>query len=42
MWIDVMPGMISDEEPMPDGKILRKRPLWRSDVFNNLMDTVDT
>ena len=42
MWIDVMPEMMSDEEPMPDGKILIKRPLWLSDVFNNLMDTLDT
>ena len=41
MWNDVTPPMMSDEEPMPDGKIDRRRPSWRSEAFNELMDTLD-
>ena len=33
--------MMSDEEPLPEGKIGRKRPSWRADSFNELMDTLD-
>ena len=33
MWDDITPSMMSDEEPMPDGKIARKRPCWRGDEF---------
>ena len=32
------PPMMSDEEPMPDGKIARRRPSWRSETFNEFMD----
>ena len=41
MWIDVTPPMMSDEEPMPDGKIARRRPSWRSETFNEFMETLD-
>ena len=34
--------MMSDEETLPDGKIGRKRPCWRSDEFNEVIDTLDT
>ena len=42
MWDDVTPSMMSDEEPMPDGRIARKRPCWRGTKFNELMDALDT
>ena len=35
------PSMMSDEEPMPDGKIARRRPSWRSETFNEFMETLD-
>lgn len=41
MWNDVTPPMMSDEEPMPDGKIARRRPSWQSEAFNKLIDTLD-
>ena len=40
-WEDVKPCMMSDEEALPDGKIARKRPCWRSDGFNTFMDLLD-
>lgn len=42
MWDDITPSMMSDEEPMPDGKIARKRPCWRGDDFNEFMSTLDS
>lgn len=42
MWDDVTPSMMSDEEPMPDGKIARKRPCWRGTKFNDFIDALDT
>ena len=41
MWDDLTPSMMSDEEPMPDGKIARKCPCWRGKTFNDFMDTLD-
>ena len=41
MWNDVTPPMMSDEEPMPDSKIARRRPSWRSETFNEFVDTLD-
>jgi len=41
MWDDVTPSMMSDEEPMPDGKIARKRPCWRGSKFNEFIDELD-
>ena len=34
--------MMSDEEPLPDVKIARKRPGWRGENFNKFMDELDT
>ena len=42
MWDDVTPSMMSDEEPMPDGRIARKRPCWQGTKFNELIDALDT
>lgn len=42
MWDDITPSMMSDEEPMPDGKIARKRPCWRGDEFNDFMSALDS
>ena len=42
MWDDVTPSMMSDEEPMPDGRIARKHPCWRGTKFNELIDALDT
>ena len=42
MWDDVTPSMMSDEEPMPDRRIARKRPCWRGTKFNELIDALDT
>ena len=36
------PSMMSDEEPMPDGRIARKCPCWRGTKFNELIDALDT
>ena len=41
LWQDVTAAMMSDEEPLADGKVKRKRPSWRSDTFNDLVDTLD-
>lgn len=41
LWNDVVPEMMSDEEPMPDGRIARKRPSWRGNTFNDFMDRLD-
>ena len=41
LWSDVTPPMMSDEEPMPDGKIARRRPSRRSETFNEFMETLD-
>ena len=41
LWSDVTPPMMSDEDPMPDGKIARRRLSWRSETFNELMETLD-
>ena len=35
------PSMMSDEEPLPDGKVARRRPSWRSETFDELMETLD-
>jgi len=40
-WEDIKPCMMSDEETLPNGKLARKRPCWRSDAFNNFMDVLD-
>ena len=36
-----MAPMMSDEEQIEDRKVARKRPSWRSEGFNNLIDTLD-
>ena len=41
-WDNVKPSMMSDEEALPDGKIARKRPYWRSDTLNKYIDILDT
>ena len=42
MWKDVDPCMMSDEESNEDTTtIARKRPEWRSDEFNELIDSLD-
>ena len=41
MWKDVTAPMMSDQEPIEDRKIARKCPSWRSEGFNNLIDTLD-
>ena len=38
---DITPAMMSVEEPMRDGKIARRCPSWRSEAFNNPMETLD-
>ena len=40
-WKEVKPCMMSDEETLPDGKLARKHPCWRSDTFNDFMDILD-
>ena len=35
------PSMMSDEEPLLDGKVARRRPSWRSETFDELMETLD-
>ena len=40
-WEGIKPCMMSDEETLPNGKLARKRPSWRSDAFNNFMDVLD-
>ena len=34
-------SMMSDKEPLPDGKVARRRPSWRSETFDELMETLD-
>ena len=40
-WEDIKPCTMSDEETLPNGKLARKRPCWRSDAFNNFMDVLN-
>ena len=40
-WKEIKPCMMSDKETLPNGKLARKRPCWRSNVFNDFMDVLD-
>ena len=40
-WKEIKPCMMSDIETLPNGKLARKRPCWRSNVFNDFMDVLD-
>lgn len=40
-WKDVQPCMMSDEESSPDGTIARRKPDWRSQELNELVDLLD-
>ena len=42
LWKDISPLMMSDEETTEDSQAFkRRRPDWRSDEFNDLMDELD-
>ena len=41
MLDDITPSKMSDEEPLPDGKIARKRSDWHGEKFNKFMDELD-
>ena len=34
-------SMMSDEEPLLDGKVARRRQSWRSETFDELMEILD-
>ena len=42
IWKNVKPSMTSEEESDPEEKttLRRRRPLWRSEVFNDLIQDV--
>ena len=40
-WGDIEPSMLSDEESLADGTIARRRPIWRSQELNELIDELD-
>jgi len=40
-WDDIHPCMMSDEESLSDGTIARRRPEWRSQELNDLIDQLD-
>lgn len=44
LWEDVKPSMMSEEESDPEdaSTFRRRRPLWRSEMFNDLIDDVES
>ncbi|KAL5510627.1 hypothetical protein EMCRGX_G006197 [Ephydatia muelleri] len=44
LWKNVKPSMMSEEESDPEEKttLRRRRPLWRSEAFNGLIQDVDS
>ncbi|XP_070548295.1 uncharacterized protein C14orf93-like [Ptychodera flava] len=40
-WNDVTADLMSDEEVLPDLKIIASRPSWRSDKLNDFIDTLN-
>lgn len=43
LWNDVKPSMMSEEESDPGDPqvLLRRRPSWRSEQFNEMVNTLD-